>query len=168
MTQFKRIGTMFAVLVIVVMGALAVFAYSARGDASDQSGVRAPLTTDADLVIQISEQSPEARFYPVDVEGTRLEVIAVQAPDGSVRTAFNTCQVCYGSGYGYYVQEGTSLVCQNCGNRFKINQVEVAKGGCNPVPIFPEYKTVDAKTITIPYSFLKEAKTIFGNWKAEE
>jgi uncharacterized membrane protein len=152
---------------MAVMAALTVFAYNARGDAADQGGVRAPVITGKDIVIQISEVSPTARFYPADVEGTRIEVIAVKAPDGTIRTAFNTCQVCYGSGYGYYVQEGEALVCQNCGNRFRINQVEVAKGGCNPVPIFSENKTVGDKTITIPYSYLKEAKVIFGNWKSE-
>lgn len=29
-----------------------------------------------------------------------------------IRTAFNTCQVCYSSGKGYYVQSGNVLVCQ--------------------------------------------------------
>ncbi len=67
-----------------------------------------------DLIIQISDISKKATFYPVEVDGTKLEVIAVEAPDGSIRTAFNTCQVCYDSGKGYYKQEGDVLVCQNC------------------------------------------------------
>ena len=62
--------------------------------------------------------------------------------------AFNTCQVCYDSGRGYYVQEGDVLVCQNCGNRFSAEQVELIKGGCNPVPIDSENKTDDGTTIT--------------------
>ena len=45
-----------------------------------------------------------------------MEIVAVKALDGSIRTAFNTCQVCYNSGRGYYQQEGNELVCQNCGN----------------------------------------------------
>jgi uncharacterized membrane protein len=115
---------------------------------------------DKDLVIPIREISPAAKFYPVEVEGTRMEIIAVKAPDGTNRTAFNTCQVCFDSGRGYYVQEGNVLVCQNCGNRFRMQQVEVASGGCNPVPIFSKYKVVTDETITIPYDFLKEAKVI--------
>ena len=120
---------------------------------------------DQDLVIPVSGISATATFYPVEVDGTTLEVLAVRAPDGSIRTAFNTCQVCYSSGYGYYKQEGDRLVCQNCGNRFGMDQVEVASGGCNPVPIFPENKTVDAENITISRDFLAQAKVIFANWK---
>ncbi|MDR2445448.1 MAG: DUF2318 domain-containing protein [Spirochaetaceae bacterium] len=73
--------------------------------------------------------------------GTRLEVLAVKAPDGTVRTAFNTCQVCYASGRGFYKQQGTVLVCQNCGNRFRMSQVGLRSGGCNPVPIGGAYRT---------------------------
>jgi uncharacterized membrane protein len=93
--------------------------------------------------------------------------MAVEAPDGTIRTAFNTCQVCYDSGRGYYKQDGSVLVCQNCGNRFRMNQVEVQLGGCNPVPIFSENKTVTDETITISSEFLTEAKAIFANWKTE-
>jgi hypothetical protein len=123
------------------------------------------LSEGEDLVIPTSEISTTAAFYPVTVNGTELEVLAVQAPDGSFRTAFNTCQVCYDSGRGYYEQEGDVLVCQNCGNRFKMDQVEVVEGGCNPVPIFSENKTETADSITIPYGYLAAATEIFSNWK---
>ncbi|MDR0839231.1 MAG: DUF2318 domain-containing protein [Oscillospiraceae bacterium] len=125
------------------------------------------VTRDENLVIPLSDVSEKASFYPVEIGGTKLEVIAIKAADGTVRTAFNTCQVCYGSGRGYYKQEGDMLVCQNCGNRFKADHVEVQSGGCNPWPIFPEYKTVEDDSITVPYEYLKEATVIFGNWKTE-
>jgi uncharacterized membrane protein len=48
-----------------------------------------------------------------------------------------------------------------------MEQVEVASGGCNPVPIFSQYKVVTDETITIPYDFLKEAKVTFSNWRSE-
>ena len=124
-----------------------------------------PAIVDRDLVIQIADVSENAVFYPVDIEGTRLEVLAVKAPDGTIRTAFNTCQVCYGSGRGFYKQQGTVLVCQNCGNRYRMSQVEIRSGGCNPVPIFAQNKTVTASTITISQAFLKEAKAIFARWR---
>jgi uncharacterized membrane protein len=136
--------------------------------AAAQSGelnqVRPP-AADRDLVIPLGEITENAVFYPVDIEGTRLEVLAVRAPDGTVRTAFNTCQVCYSSGRGFYKQQGTVLVCQNCGNRFRMSQVGVRSGGCNPVPIFAANKTVSDTTITISREFLKEAKAIFARWK---
>ncbi|MDR0587114.1 MAG: DUF2318 domain-containing protein [Treponema sp.] len=135
------------------------------GLVSAQQNVVKPVIADRDLVIPVTEVTENAVFYPVDIEGTRLEVLAVRAPDGSVRTAFNTCQVCYASGRGFYKQQGTVLVCQNCGNRFRMSQVEVRSGGCNPIPIFRDYKTVTDTTITISKEFLKEAKVIFARWR---
>ncbi len=118
-----------------------------------------------DLVIPINEITNEASYYPVEVDGVGLEVLAIKATDGTIRTAFNTCQICYSSGRGYYEQDGDVLVCQNCKNRFSPDEVEVTRGGCNPVPIFSEDKTVDDTNITISNAFLKEATGIFENWK---
>lgn len=120
-----------------------------------------------DLVIPSSEVSNKVSFYPVEIDGVKLEVIAVKASDNTIRTAFNTCQICYSSGRGYYKQSGDALICQNCGNQFAMDQVEVESGGCNPWPIFDENKTVDDDNITISYDFLKESTGIFENWKAD-
>lgn|GEM_PF-91848 len=129
------------------------------------AGNQAAEVKDSDIVIPISEITENAKFYPAKINGTKLEVIAVKAPDGTIRTAFNTCQVCYSSGRGYYKQEGDKLVCQNCGNTFGMGDVEVTKGGCNPVPITDDYKTVDDKNITISKDTLAQATQIFANWK---
>jgi uncharacterized membrane protein len=63
------------------------------------------------------------------------------------------------------VQTGTVLVCQNCGNRYRMSQIERQSGGCNPVPIFPANKIISDSTITISKEFLKQAKNIFAAWK---
>jgi uncharacterized membrane protein len=155
--------TIAAVVIIVA----AVFIFGDGGGSADLKSADVSVTKDADLVIPIGDISATAAFYPVEIDGTKLEVLAVTAPDGSVRTAFNTCQICYSSGRGYYEQEGNVLVCQNCGNRFQMSQVEVQSGGCNPVPIFADNKTVDDSSITISQEYLREAKGIFANWKTE-
>jgi uncharacterized membrane protein len=132
---------------------------------AQSSGNSRSVVRDQDLVILVSDISPTAQFYPVEIEGTRIEVLAVKAPDGTIRTAFNTCQSCYASGRGYYIQKDDRLVCQNCGKRFRLSQVEISAGGCNPVPIFPKDKTVDAEKITISKAYLKQAKGIFARWR---
>ncbi|MDR2486702.1 MAG: DUF2318 domain-containing protein [Clostridiales Family XIII bacterium] len=119
-----------------------------------------------DLVIEVAGITEQASFFPVEAGGTRMEVIAVKAPDGTIRTAFNTCQVCFDSGRGYYEQSGDRLVCQNCGNQFPMDRVEVEAGGCNPWPIFADDKTVTDGTITISAAFLQESQQIFANWKS--
>lgn len=119
------------------------------------------------LTIPVKEVSEKASFYPIKVDGTQMEVIAVKDSDGNIRTAFNTCQICYDSGKGYYKQEDDKLVCQNCGNAFTMNQVGESAGGCNPWPILEEDKTETESEIKISYDFLKESSDIFANWKID-
>ncbi len=155
-----------AVIAVVVVGL--VYGINGNGKAdgnSDAGGNKIQAVKDDDIVIQVKDITETPSFYPATIDGTDLEVIAVKASDGTIRTAFNTCQVCYSSGKGYYKVEGNQLVCQNCGNRFNMDDVEVTRGGCNPVPITPDYKTVDDETITVSKDFLTQATVIFKNWK---
>lgn len=50
-----------------------------------------------------------------------------------------------------------------------MNDVEVTGGGCNPLSITSEYKTVDEKNIIIEIiiekDYLTKATAIFQNWK---
>jgi hypothetical protein len=125
----------------------------------------ATIMPNGDLRIPKKEITAVAKFYPYKAGGVLMEVLALRARDGTVRTAFNTCQVCYSSGRGYYTQKGDYLVCNNCGNRFLASQVELITGGCNPVPITKELKTEDANFITIPKALFEEAKPLFLKWK---
>jgi uncharacterized membrane protein len=125
----------------------------------------ATVMPNGDLRIPKKEVTAVAHFYPYTAGGVLMEVLALRAPDGTVRTAFNTCQVCYSSGRGYYTQKGDYLVCNNCGNRFLASQVELIKGGCNPVPIGKAEKKEDADFVTIPKAILDQAKPLFVKWK---
>ncbi|MGC4019057.1 MAG: DUF2318 domain-containing protein [Muricomes sp.] len=140
---------------------------SSTSEASAENVDAQEITEGGSLEIPVSELSSTVKFYPVKADGVNMEVLAVKDSEGKIRTAFNTCQVCYGSGRGYYKQSGDKLVCQNCGNQFTVNQVEVQSGGCNPWPIFDENKTVTDETVSISYDYLKEATQIFANWKTD-
>jgi uncharacterized membrane protein len=123
-------------------------------------------TTQADgIVINKSEITSTAKFYKYKSGNVNMEVMAVKSNDGSIRTALNTCQVCYDSGRGYYKQQGSYMVCQNCGNKFSIDQIEKIKGGCNPVPILSEDKTESADKVIISSTYLDSQKSFFVNWK---
>ncbi|MDD3174146.1 MAG: DUF2318 domain-containing protein [Herbinix sp.] len=160
------IFTVVAVALVVVVFGLKNTNKSDNSDGSvTQDTAKVATVKDSDIVIQVKEVTDKPAFYAANVNGTDMEVIAVKASDGTIRTAFNTCQVCYSSGKGYYKVEGDQLVCQNCGNRFGMDDVEVTKGGCNPVPITEEYKTVNDETITVSKDVLSQAATIFQNWK---
>lgn len=154
----KKNMIVIAGLAVVLVAAIFIIKGALGGGAKTTSG-------GGDLVIPKVEITSTAKFYPYKTGGTKMEVVAVKANDGSIRTAFNTCQVCYDSGRGYYKQEGDQLVCQNCGNRFEIDQVEKVKGGCNPVPILEVNKADDGANIVISKDFLAQNKELFSNWK---
>lgn len=135
---------------------LAVFGAGAFAQVSDEWPVR----------IEKSGVTQTATFYQyVTKSGMLMEVFAVRATDGTIRTALNTCQVCYGSGRGYYVQQGRNLVCQNCGNRFDIDQVGKVKGGCNPIPILGKDRLDSGDAIGISGKFLATMSPYFAKWK---
>lgn len=133
-----------------------------NGCSCNNSGAQV-ITEGESLVIPINELTNTVRFYPVEVNGVSMEVIAVLDSDNNIRTAFNTCQICYNSGKGYYVQSGDKLICQNCGNEYTIDQIEVETGGCNPWPIFEENKTVTEDSVSISYEFLYESRKLLEN-----
>lgn len=127
--------------------------------------VAAATPGDFGIVIKKKDISETATFIPYVYNGLKMEIIAVKASDGTIRTALNTCQVCYQSGRGYYKQEGGVFVCQNCGNRFRVDQVEKIKGGCNPVPILEGDKTDLGATIGISRQYLANVSSYFQVWK---
>lgn len=148
------------ILAVLVIGYLAFTGSRGAGDAKTASA-------GSDLVIPKSEVTGTVKFYPYKAGNTAMEVMAVMASDGTIRTALNTCQVCNGSPRAYYEQQGDVVVCQNCGNKFKMDMIEKEKGGCNPVPILKEDKTEDASNITISAAFLEANKGLFKVWKKQ-
>lgn len=163
--KFTKAAASAAMSALLISSALMFTACSDKSANSDIKAETVKVSSGENLKIKIADVTDTAKFYPVDIDGTEIEVIAKKDSSGEIRTAFNTCQICYSSGRGYYEQEGDYLVCQNCGNSFSVDQVEVQSGGCNPVPIFSENKTVTDDTIEISYDYLNEAKQIFANWK---
>ena len=117
------------------------------------------------LEIPVSELSETIRIYPVTVDGLSMEILAAKDADGSLRTAFNTCQVCNGSRKAYFVAQGDHVVCQNCGNSFARADVGVLSGGCNPYPIFADSRDDTADTVRLSYDFLSGSSSLFARWK---
>ena len=167
----KRSGLLPAVAVVVAAAAaLAVLAAKLlpRNTGADTGGEAhaAVLSEDGTaLVIDTAALSESASFFDYDVDGTTVELFAVMASDGTVRLALNTCQVCNGSPYAYFVQEGDYFICQNCQNHFASTQVGLVSGGCNPVPITEEDYSQQDGTILVPVEFLRANAGRFTNWK---
>lgn len=152
---------------LTVMCGVSAFA----GGKTESLNQRKPAIIDSDLVIQIADITENALFYPVEIDSLKMEVMAVKAPDGTIRTAFNACHLCYQSSpkhpvLGFYVQKGVELICI-CERRYTMDMVGVVKEGCHPKPVLPEWKTVTASTITISRDNLVKAKAMFEDLKGQ-
>ena len=115
------------------------------------------------ITIPLSEISDEAIYAGyISESGTVMEIIVVES-GGEIYYAANTCQVCSGSPYAYYVQNGSYFVCQNCGNSFSASRLGSAAGGCNPVAL--DGVEISGEYITISGELLEEYESYFTNWK---
>lgn len=157
-----------AAAVVIVIAVLCIAVPKLTGGNEDtqttQSRSAAPASAN-DIVIDQSAVSEKATFYDFDANGLTVEVFAVKASDGTIRLALNTCQVCNGSPYAYFVQQGDNFICQNCKNAFARDSIGLIHGGCNPVPITEgDYQISDGK-ITISSAFLQQYAPSFSNWK---
>lgn len=148
---------------LILLGIAALLALSGCG--KSQTAAAAPIEVGSDLEIPVADLSEHIKIYSFTVDGLQMEVLAAKDADGTVRTAFNTCQVCNGSRKAYFVESGDQVVCQNCGNSFGREDVGVLSGGCNPYPIFAEDREDTADTVKISYDFLSGSKNLFARWK---
>lgn len=158
---FNRNTTIGVVAVILL--AVAVITTLGKNSGSNNTA-----SSVSDIVINKSEITNTVKFFPVKVGKINMEIMAVKASDGTIRTAFNTCQVCNGSPRAYYKQDGDNVICQNCGNVFSMDMIEMQRGGCNPVPIMKDDKVDDGDTITISKEFIEQNQDLFTeNWKRQ-
>ncbi len=151
-------------LIVTVIVSLTIFSNKDK-DTTVINNKEVTAVIEGDLTITKADITDKAKFYSYLANDTYMEVIAVRASDGTVRTALNTCQVCNNSGRGYYVQKNDVLVCQNCGNQFTIDQVEKVRNGCNPVPLDQSIKTEDDAQVVINEEALLQYEPLFLVWK---
>ena len=137
---------------------------SNSGQASSTSAAAfvTPTPQDGAISVNVADLTEAPTFVNYDANGTTVQLIAGIASDGTARIALNTCQVCNPSPKAYFAQNGSRLVCQNCGNKFTMDDVGDAASGCNPTQVeFTESNGV----ITVPTSALDAEAKAFAKWQ---
>lgn len=96
----------------------------------------APVEAEAGMVrIPVAEVNDGyAHYYTYNDRGRDVNFFVLRSSDGVIRAAFDACDVCFQEKKGYR-QEGDTMVCNNCGQRFPSVQINVLRGGCNPAPL---------------------------------
>lgn len=85
----------------------------------------------------LSAVTTTAEYYSWDyyLSSTKKKIIKyfiVKDDAGIIKSAFDACDVCYGSQKGYQ-QVGNQMQCMNCGNKYLISKLGTAgTGGCWP------------------------------------
>ena len=80
-----------------------------------------------------------------------IRYIIVKASTGDIKSTFDACDVCYAYNKGYS-QKNNQLICNNCGNKFNIDDLGTqGSGGCWPGHLI---HTTDADNVIINVSDL--------------
>jgi uncharacterized membrane protein len=99
----------------------------------------------------------KAHFFAYATGGKTITFFVMKAMDGSIRTAFDACVACNHAKLGYR-QEGSLVVCNNCGMGFKPTEIGMVSGGCNPIPV---NKSVDGQMIVLKAKDLEAGAQYF-------
>lgn len=114
------------------------------------------------IVIDTKDISNKVTFVNYKVDDTTIQFLVVKGSDGKIRIAFNTCNSCNPSPNAYYVQEGDYIVCQNCGNKFHIDEIGEKGVGCNPMVV--EEKQINDDSIVLDKNYVESFKEKFKNF----
>ena len=113
------------------------------------------------LSIQLEEIGQQAKFLEYNANGTTVKFFAVKAGDGSIKTAFDACDVCYSKKKGYRQEGSFFMVCNNCGKRFAIGSLGTENR--NPGGCWPSYlpNKVEGSVILIKKADLENGRRLF-------
>ena len=123
--KMRRVGALLLLVIAVSAGsAFAILGLGKYDKVRAESGVvKIPAAALSD---------GKAHFYKFASDGKEISFFLAKAGDGSIRSAFDACDVCYREKKGYD-QQGDSVVCKNCNKRFAITRIGPnTTGGCNP------------------------------------
>jgi len=102
-------------------------------------------------------QARHFEYTDADSHAT-ISYFILKSTDGVIRAAFDACDVCWRAGKGYF-QEGSAMVCRNCGRKFESVLVNEVQGGCNPAPL---KRTIEGDQVVIHVEDLKKGSTYFN------
>ena len=148
-----------SVCAILVFGGAFAF-YSLSGKNTVDSNLQAVMTADAEVVSYPANlfEDGKARHFKYQNDDITVRYFILRSSDGVIRAAFDACDVCWPEGKGY-VQDGTVMICRNCGRRFESVKVNEVQGGCNPAPL---KRTIQGDQVVILEEDLKKGHSYFN------
>ena len=138
-TEKKSRGPLYAMIacaVVVLAGAFLFYSKGGGGPAVAAATSDSSTPSGSEITLAAAQfDGGQAKYFRHDGGGgVNIRYFLLKASDGTIRSAFDTCDTCWAAGKGYK-QDGDVMVCQNCGRRFKSTQIGDIYGGCNPAPL---------------------------------
>lgn len=162
----KRNIVIIAIIIVFVVAVITALAIKFNNTSSvNEKNAKGMIILHANennnIEMNVSDVTEKAKFYVYNIDGIDIEIFAVKASDGTIRTAFNTCQVCSPSPKAYFVQNGKDFICQNCMNAFPTDRIGIERGGCNPIPISFDERKDEGEKIILTKEFVEGYKENF-------
>ena len=128
-------------------------------DSDSNNSVTGAAVSDEVIKIPVDEITNEVKKYEYDANGVTVTYFVVRGSDGEVRTAFDACDVC--GGHKGYRQQGNVVVCNNCEQTFKIDDLgeKNSPGGCWPSKLS---HTIVDNNVVVKVSELQAGKFRFA------
>lgn len=152
-----------AAVVITVAAGLGWFLMPVNGPVAntvaDAPGIATGDNGQITYALSLFDDGHARHFDFVDTESkSTIKYFILKSTDGVIRAAFDACDVCWPEGKGY-VQDGTVMICRNCGRRFESVKVNEVQGGCNPAPL---KRTIQGDQVVILEEDLKKGQPYFN------
>ena len=157
-TPKRRTGLHIALAVaaLAVVAIVALVVVNGRGGAETATATTAPAGGDVTIPVAAVNDG-KAHFYTYDVDGTTVKYFVLASKDGKIRAALDACEVCYPQKKGY-TQQGDAMQCNNCGQVFASDKINVITGGCNPIPL---KRSISGEDLTITTDSIQAGQTYF-------
>lgn len=149
---------------IAVAAGLGMFLFPGSESSETPVAVGLPATSTAvdgqiTYAVSLFDDGQARHFDFTDAgSGATIRYFILKSTDGVIRAAFDACDVCWPEGKGY-AQDGSAMVCRNCGRRFESVGVNEVQGGCNPAPL---ERTVQGNQVVIRADDLKKGQAYFN------
>jgi high-affinity iron transporter len=151
---WKTAGSACGALIIILISVQFIYSQAAQAQEAPQvvslsgSEVRIPVARLADHKLH---------HFVLSIGSTDVRLIAILDHSDTVHAALDACLIC---GHQGYYQDGTTVICRNCGAVIYVPTIGMA-GGCNPIRLDPPYRA-EGQTLIIPEAALAGVAKIFS------
>jgi len=158
---WKLILAGLTLLVLLVAG-FAVWSANSTEEIAQVQTISAAPDEAGNLTVPLSDFTDDFAF--VDYGGEH-QLLLWRDTNGTVYTAYDSCQECYSRGNAHYTYSNGVLTCAACRNRVNVSTMATASwGGCQPIAIPAEYRADTDAAVVFPAELLQYSTEMFQTW----